>query len=243
MTNEQKRGAPLGVFFVLFTVSGFAGLIYQSIWSHYIKLFLGHAAYAQTIVLAIFMGGMALGAWLCARYSQRIRNPLMGYAIAEIVIGLCALIFHSVFTRAIAFAYEIAIPGIGAPLGVDLFKWSLAAALMLPQSILLGTTFPLMTGGVLRRFPDAPGTSLSMLYFTNSFGAAVGVLVCGFVLIAKFGLPGSLLTAGLINIALGLVVWLLARGSQVAVAATTEVSQQTSTPLERIASSNRLRWL
>jgi spermidine synthase len=159
------------------------------------------------------------------------------------VIGLCALVFHNVFTKAIAFAYDTAIPGIGAPLGVDLVKWSLAAALMLPQPILLATPFPLMTGGVLRRFPDAPGTSLSMLYFTNSFGAAVGVLVCGFVLIAKFGLPGSLLTAGVINIALGLVVWLLARGSQVAVAATTEVSQQTSTPLERIASSNRLRWL
>jgi spermidine synthase len=259
VTNVQKRGAPLGVFFVLFTISGFAGLIYQSIWSHYIKLFLGHAAYAQTIVLAIFMGGMALGAWLCARYSQRIRNPLMGYAIAEVIIGLCALVFHSVFIKAIAFAYDTAIPGIGAPLGVDLFKWSLAAALMLPQSILLGTTFPLMTGGVLRRFPDAPGTSLSMLYFTNSFGAAVGVLVCGFVLIAKFGLPGSLLTAGIINIALGLVVWLLARGNaqvgietaEVAGSQAEQTAEPTTTPLQArfstsassSASKKVLRWM
>ena len=47
------------MLFLLFTISGFAGLIYESIWSHYLKLFLGHAAYAQTLVLAIFMGGMA----------------------------------------------------------------------------------------------------------------------------------------------------------------------------------------
>ena len=42
----------------LFAASGFAGLIYESIWTHYLKLFLGHAAYAQTLVLAIFMGAL-----------------------------------------------------------------------------------------------------------------------------------------------------------------------------------------
>ena len=60
---------PRSAYFALFTVSGFAGLIYESIWSHYLKLFLGHAAYAQTLVLALFMGGMAIGSWLCSRRS------------------------------------------------------------------------------------------------------------------------------------------------------------------------------
>ena len=58
------------MLFLLFTISGFAGLIYESIWSHYLKLFLGHAAYAQTLVLAIFMGGMARG--------RVARRPLLG---------------------------------------------------------------------------------------------------------------------------------------------------------------------
>src|SRR5262245_41038493 len=39
----MPRTPRAGVFFALFTLSGFAGLIYQSIWSHYLKLFLGHA--------------------------------------------------------------------------------------------------------------------------------------------------------------------------------------------------------
>ena len=39
----------------LFFVSGFCGLIYESIWSHYLKLFLGHAAYAQSVVLVVFI--------------------------------------------------------------------------------------------------------------------------------------------------------------------------------------------
>ena len=70
-STDTRRQAPRSVFFLLFTVSGFAGLIYESIWSHYLKLFLGHAAYAQTLVLALFMGGMAIGSWVCSRYSAR----------------------------------------------------------------------------------------------------------------------------------------------------------------------------
>src|SRR6187455_952386 len=101
----MTKRIPVGVFFLLFTVSGFAGLIYESIWSHYLKLFLGHAAYAQTLVLAIFMGGMALGSWLVSRYTQRIANLLLGYALAELCIGTMALAFHGVFEAATAWAF------------------------------------------------------------------------------------------------------------------------------------------
>ncbi|MDQ3026727.1 MAG: spermidine synthase [Pseudomonadota bacterium] len=205
---------PVGVFFALFTVSGFAGLIYQSIWSHYLKLFLGHAAYAQTLVLAIFMGGMALGSWLVSRYTHRIRNLLMGYAIAELGIGLLAVVFHKVFLAATGWAFDLVLPTLGAS-GVDAFKWALASLLILPASVLLGTTFPLMTAGILRLYPQAGGRALSMLYFTNSFGAAIGVLASGFVLINRFGLPGTVLTAGMVNVALALVVWAIARNLDV----------------------------
>ena len=111
---------PVGVFFALFTISGFAGLIYQSIWSHYLKLFLGHAAYAQTLVLGIFMGGMALGAWLVSRYTGRIRNLLLGYALAELGIGVLAIAFHRIFVAATGWAYDAVLPGLGGA-SVDLF--------------------------------------------------------------------------------------------------------------------------
>jgi predicted membrane-bound spermidine synthase len=84
----------------IFVVSGFTGLIYESIWSHYLKLFLGHAAYAQSLVLAIFMGGMAVGAWLVAHYSLRIRQLLLAYAGVEAAIGVLGLCFHPVFIAA-----------------------------------------------------------------------------------------------------------------------------------------------
>ena len=202
---------PVGVFFALFTISGFAGLIYESIWSHYLKLFLGHAAYAQTLVLAIFMGGMAVGSWLVSRFTDRIRNLLLGYALAELGIGLLALAFHRVFNAATGWAFDSVLPSLGGA-GIDAFKWFLASALILPASVLLGTTFPLMSAGIMRLYPETGGRALSMLYFTNSFGAALGVLASGFWLIDRVGLPGAIFTAGLLNVLLALVVWLLARG-------------------------------
>jgi len=80
------------LLFALFALSGFTGLIYESVWSHYLKLFLGAAAFAQSFVLAAFMGGMALGAWLASRWSSRTKNLLALYGWIEAAIGAAALI-------------------------------------------------------------------------------------------------------------------------------------------------------
>jgi predicted membrane-bound spermidine synthase len=224
---------PVSVFFALFTISGFAGLIYESIWSHYLKLFLGHAAYAQTLVLAIFMGGMAIGSWLVSRFTRRIGNLLLGYAFAELGIGLLAIAFHRVFGMVTGWAFDTAMPALGGT-GVDLFKWGLASLLILPASILLGTTFPLMSAGILRVYPETGGRSLSMLYFTNSFGAAIGVLASGFYLIDHLGLPGTILTAGLLNVTLALIVWLLTKRLPQVAAAPVETLAAPTTASRRI---------
>jgi spermidine synthase len=208
----RQRGRTL--FFFIFTASGFAGLIYESLWTQYLKLFLGHAAYAQTLVLTVFMGGMALGSWLCAHYSKQWSNLLFGYALVEAVIGVCGLLFHPLYVQFLELAYTKLIPGLGSPAAVTIFKWTTASLFILPQSILLGMTFPLMTAGVIRRFPGNAGATVAMLYFTNSIGAAIGVLAGGFLFIAWWGLPGTLVSAGIINIVAAAIVWQYVRGNQ-----------------------------
>src|SRR5512139_3606196 len=128
----NKKGVSISVFFFLFAVSGFSGLIYESIWTHYLKLFLGHAAYAQTLVLAVFMGGMAIGSLLCSKYSERLGNLLIGYAVVEVIIGICAIFFHPLYVQFINFTYSTLIPTMGSPLMVAIFKWTAASLLILP---------------------------------------------------------------------------------------------------------------
>lgn len=199
------------ILYLAFTLSGFSGLIYESIWSRYLGLFLGHAAYAQTLVLAIYMGGIALGSWLCSQWSARWRNLLRGYALIEGLIGLLALVFHETFSRFIFLFFEFVIPRVDSVAAVTALKWGSAALLILPQSVLLGMTFPLMSGGIIRRYPENPGHTLSMLYFCNSIGGVAGVLASGFILIGFVGLPGTVRFAGGINVGLALFVWLMAK--------------------------------
>jgi predicted membrane-bound spermidine synthase len=201
------------ILFSIFFLSGISGLIYESIWSHYLKLFLGHAAYAQTLVLAIFMGGMAVGAWTCGRYSHRWRNLLLAYALVEGFIGVSAFLFHDLFTWMVGFSFDAVLPSMGSVATIQAYKWILCGLLILPQSIMLGMTFPLMSGGALRQYPQEQGKTISLLYFVNSLGGAIGVLLSGFLTIRIIGLQGTLFFAGMINVLLAAVVWYLFRFS------------------------------
>ncbi|HEY2344629.1 MAG TPA: fused MFS/spermidine synthase [Xanthomonadaceae bacterium] len=189
----------------LFVLSGFAGLVYQSVWSHYLGLVLGHAAYAQALVLAIFMGGMALGAWLTSRYGVRWRRLILAYAGVEGVIGVMGLVFHPVFLSYTAFSQDKVLPGIDGQWLATTWQWLSAASLIAPQSILLGMTFPLMSGAYLRMAPNEDGRILGGLYFSNSIGAAAGALVCTFVLLPAIGMPGAVRLAGSINLLVALL--------------------------------------
>jgi len=87
----------LSVLYVVFILSGAAGLIYESIWTRYLGLFVGHSAYAQTLVLVIFLGGMSLGALAVGRRSERLREPLWWYAAVELACGVVGILFHRAF--------------------------------------------------------------------------------------------------------------------------------------------------
>jgi predicted membrane-bound spermidine synthase len=201
----------IGLLFALFALSGFTGLIYESVWSHYLKLFLGAAAFSQSFVLAAFMGGMAFGAWLASRWSVRLSNLLGAYGWIEGAIGVAALFFHEIFVLLMQVSLDRVIPALGSPAEVELYKYSLCAALIVPQTVLLGMTFPLLSGAVIRRDPLQSGHHLAMLYFTNSIGAAIGALASAFLLLGWLGMPGTMRLAGVVNLALAGSVLALAR--------------------------------
>jgi len=188
--------------FLLFFLSGISGLIYESIWSRYIRQFVGSAATAQVLVLSLFMGGMALGALLVARRLGQVRRPVRAYGLIEGGIGLYALAFPWLCAGVMRLCYDTLFPALGGGLMVGALKWTMAGLLILPPCVLLGMTFPLMSAGILRRDRARSGEILSFLYFTNSIGAALGALLSGFVLVGRFGLPGTLACAAALNLAI-----------------------------------------
>jgi spermidine synthase len=212
MTMSTARGAGTGpALMVLFALSGFAGLIYESIWTQYLGLFLGHAAYAQSFVLTLFMGGMAIGAWLVSRRSASLARPLAVYAGVEFLIGVFGIAFDPLYHAATGFAYTEIFPRVGEGMGLDLARYAISVAIIGVQCIALGATFPLMSAGYLRSEPAAGGRVLAGLYFSNSFGAALGALIATFVLLPRVGLPGTVMAGGIVSILVAILVWPLGK--------------------------------
>src|SRR5687768_4986715 len=85
---------------LLFFCSGATALVYEVLWSKYLTIMLGSTVQAQTVVLAVFMGGLAIGNRLFGKLSITIKNPLLGYGVMEILIGLYALLFPNIYRAA-----------------------------------------------------------------------------------------------------------------------------------------------
>lgn len=211
--SEHPSDSPprlaLTLMLVFFVLSGISGLIYQAVWSQYLGLILGHAAYAQSLVLSTFMGGMALGAWIASRYIGRLGSLLRTYGLLEAGIGLFGLAFHAVFVFTSDWLFDSWLPRFHAAGVSDLSRYTVALLLILPQTILLGMTFPVMSAGLIRWQPLSAGRVLGGLYFFNSIGAAIGALLATFLLIPQAGLPGAVTFAGALNLVVAVFVLLL----------------------------------
>src|SRR4051794_613509 len=85
---------------ILFFCSGATALIYEVLWSKYLALMFGSTVYAQTVILAVFMGGLALGNRLFGNRADALRQPLAVYGYLEIGIGLVAFLFHQFYELA-----------------------------------------------------------------------------------------------------------------------------------------------
>lgn len=202
------------LFVGAFLLSGAAGLFYELLWTRYLALFVGHAAYAQVLVIAVFLGGLALGSFIIGDRSRRISNPLRGYVLAEVTLALAGLLFHPVYTTVTAWAYGSLYPSLGPGPGLTVAKWTIATLLILPQAVVLGMTFPLMAAALLRRTSQQGGRIVSVLYAANSFGGAVGIMLAGFLALGLVGLPGSLRVAAGLNLLAALLAWWAVQGAR-----------------------------
>jgi spermidine synthase len=205
------RTKPALVFQVLFFLSGVAGLVHESLWARYLGLLLGHAAYGQVLTLVVYMGGIGLGSHLAARLLARLRDPLRTYVHVEVGIAVFGLIFHPLFLLlrdTLLDSGILAGRSMGFSTVVAVLTGSVAT---LPPAILLGMTFPLAAGGLMRLARDGGKDSIARLYFGNSLGASCGAIAASYLLIPALGTHGSLRFAAVMNLLAALGAWLVVR--------------------------------
>ncbi|MHB8874974.1 MAG: spermine/spermidine synthase domain-containing protein [Myxococcaceae bacterium] len=182
-------------------LSGATGLVYELVWSKYLSNLLGNSGQAHAVVLATFMGGLALGAYAFGRTADRVKSPLRLYGLLELAVGLYALAFRPVLDvlGGVYLAIAPLVPE-SARLGPKLL---LAAASLIIPTMLMGGTLP----ALVRHFTSGLGSmrrELSRLYAVNSIGAAFGVFLAGVRLAPNFGLSASTRMAAAVNLILAL---------------------------------------
>ena len=195
---------------LLFFCSGATALIYEVIWSKYLTLLFGSTIEAQTVVLAVFMGGLALGNKLFGRHADRATRPLSLYGRIEIAIGIYAFLFPLLEKIADAIFTAIGAKLLDHPGSLLVFKGLLSAALLLLPTILMGGTLPVLAAWLQKTTPDA-GRRSARFYSTNSLGAVCGAGLAGFVFVQYLGLRLTMEMAALVNVIIGLIAISLAK--------------------------------
>lgn len=201
-----------GIIALLFVMSGAAGLMYQVVWFKYLSLFLGNTTYAQTVVLATFMGGLAIGASLWGRRADTSKQPLLMYALLEIAIGIYCFLYPQLLNVLknlfISVVLSLNLPSDSAQ--VLFLKLVVSLCTLLFPTILMGGTLPVLVRFISERIEDA-GKNVATLYFLNSFGAVGGSLLAGFFFVPLTGLKATIYTAAVVNILIGLAAFFLAK--------------------------------
>jgi spermidine synthase len=208
-TRSISPGLYAGIL-ACFFISGAAGLVYQVAWGKALGLVFGHTAYAIATVLAVFMGGLALGSALLGRWSERIRDPLALYGAIELGIALTGALSLAGLAGVRAL-YVAAFPLVsGSTVALLGLRFLGSAIVLLLPTFLMGGTLPILAGGLTRRSEEL-GSRISRLYWVNTAGAAAGTLIAGFALLRQIGLKETVGVAVALNILAGAGALLLAR--------------------------------
>ncbi|MEM7231116.1 MAG: fused MFS/spermidine synthase, partial [Planctomycetota bacterium] len=192
-----------------FFLSGATGLFYQVLWTRLLGSTIGNTHFSITVVVSVFMGGLAFGSFLGGRVADRSRNPLRLYGILNLVGALLC----------------IAVPP-ASTLGEPLFRWVyqsydghpeatpllilrivFSALLILGPTICMGATLPALARYLTTKMSDV-GFTVGRLYSVNTFGAVFGVFLAGFWAMEHLGLWGTTTLAVVIDVIIGaLVIW------------------------------------
>jgi spermidine synthase len=206
-----------------------ASLIYEIAWSRILSTVIGNTSLAISIIVSLFMAGLAVGSFASGRISFLQTRPLRTYGLLEGFIGL-----YSILTPGMApwieQIYSAAYSSVSASFFISvLLKALIAAVFLFLPAVAMGATLPIL----IRSFPQEERQSRAgLLYGLNTAGAVAGTLLAGYFLLPFFGISWTIYIAAALNFLILALAWTLGKEEQ-----------QQSERLEKIRSLNPLYLL
>jgi spermidine synthase len=205
-----RRQLSTGALLALVFLSGFAALVYEVLWFRQLGLIFGNTVHAAATALTAFMVGLAWGAEIARRRVMRILHPIRVFGMIEAGIGVYALAVPLAFA-VVQFSFLALVRHMGeAGPWVTGARFVLAVLALMVPTMLMGASLPVLSE-VFLRSRDQFTTRLGWLYGSNTAGATLGVLACGFLLLPGIGIRSTNFLAAAINLVVGIVAVRLSR--------------------------------
>lgn len=236
------------LLFLLFFVSGFSSLVYQVVWTRMAFASFGIVTPVLSVVLSVFMLGLAIGAWAAGRFvslwvRRSGRSAIQFYAGAEALIGVGAYAVPRLFAAGEQFLLAAGQTNSFTYLSLSAVVLALA---ILPWCVCMGATFPLMMAFV-REQDGGNKDSFSYLYLANVLGAMSGTFLTAVVLVEVLGFHYTLSTAAAGNFGVALLSgWLSSRQKDRAVVRAGEVAgivEADSRPPPGDSQNSLFKWI
>src|SRR6266516_1747217 len=203
-TGQSQQDDATGFWTGCAFVSGFVTISTQVAWTRVLAMVIGSSTYAFSIVVALFLLGLALGAYLISHRKDSVALRRRLFRV-------------EVFTAASLFVSLIVVNAIPAQLIKTGFKFHLASwpglltlqilsatVLILLPAILMGMVMPLVLVWASRARRETVAGRVGRSYAINTVGAIAGSLATAFVLIPKAGTRFTILFATSLSLIIAL---------------------------------------
>ncbi|MFN0057671.1 MAG: fused MFS/spermidine synthase [Planctomycetota bacterium] len=196
---------------IAFGIAGFANMCLQLGWTRALVIAIGNSTYAFSLILGMFIFGLAAGGWLAGLFADRLKDPVTVFG--WLLVATAAAAGFTIPWLGLApgrFAIDIAATAT-ANQGLDLASFLLTGArsqvlAILPATLLMGMALPL-AGRVAAWSGRGVGRAVGSAYAANTLGAILGTALAGFVLIPLFDrVWGVLYFATALTLAGGVIV-------------------------------------
>ena len=201
-TGERS---PYSYMLIFLFLTGFISLSYEMLWVRILSTYGLSTSQAFALILAGFLLGFSVGAWLVARSVDRRRDLEAWFSTVSIITafsGAAVLLLFRQF-EALTILLADATPMSQLTLGM-----ALAFTVSFVPAVFMGILFPLGVR-IYAHDIDRIGAKAGNTFFSNTLGCVLGSLLTGFVLIPFLGMWNTTLL--LINLSLLIAITFLLR--------------------------------
>lgn len=210
----EKHNLIEKVVLVGFCFSGMAALIYEVAWTNALSPVIGSTTYAMSTMLAAFMAGLSLGGFFGGIIADRSKNPIQTFAFLESLTAVFGLLtFYLIKSSTplyawIFFTFDLSFSGF------SVLQFLMVFLIMLVPTTLMGMTLPVVLKSRAKK-TEYFGYESGVAYAANNFGAIMGSMAAGFILIPAFGISMSNMTASVVNIIIAISIFALMKEKKI----------------------------